>query len=73
VASTCPINGDNHKYFVHTVKVEFERVDPERTQISIIGELYNEDYYRRVEYAYLGCNCGSAIKSKVKDFQYGEK
>lgn len=66
---TCPINGDNHKYFVFKTMVEFVPQDPERTGQTDVTTML----YERVEYAYLGCNCGSSVKSKVKELQYGEE
>jgi hypothetical protein len=86
VANICPINGDNHRYFVHSTKVEFEPSKTNNQNFTAKGEglkdevlvkmfdyLNTRQLYERIEYAMLGCNCGSVIKSKVKDFQYGEE
>lgn len=73
MANVCPLNGDNHRYFVFKTTSEFVPVDTDKV-------VYREDYpgpvvqlYEKVEYAVLGCNCGSVIKTEVKEFQYGEE
>lgn len=58
----CPISGDQHRYFIFKVVEAFEPVE------STIGrsEANGGTYYQKVEYALMGCNCGSAIKKRVE-------
>ena len=46
-----------HKYFLFQVKQVFE---PAQSLDNVIT-------YRAIEYGYFGCNCGSAVKSEVKN------
>lgn len=69
MANKCAINGDNHRYFVFKTMVEFV---PYQSEAGLVT-LDKKPLYERVEYAYLGCNCGSSVKSKVKELQYGEE
>lgn len=68
---TCPISPTGeHRYFVFKAVEVFEpyyfsvaaEVDP--ATIATINSL--PPLYRKIEYATLGCNCGSAIKTEVK-------
>lgn len=66
--NTCPINGDNHKYFLFKTVSVFEVVS--------IYDIINPDMqnysptevlYKKVEYAIMNCQCGSVVREKVKD------
>lgn len=55
----CPISGDQHRYFIWQTKNEFEPFnggDPNT----------GAQLFVKIEYAILGCNCGSAIKKRIK-------
>lgn len=56
----CPISGDQHRYFIFKV---FEVYELYQGQGVLYGDM---QLYRKVEYAVMGCNCGSAIKQRVK-------
>lgn len=45
-----------HRFFLSTTKKEFEY---DHTEAGV-------DFYVMTEYAWLGCNCGEVIKTKVK-------
>ena len=60
-----------HKYFIHEVRTAFEPVVPPVEPITdeaatVCEYIKAHDLYERVEYAVLGCNCGSVIKQRVK-------
>lgn len=48
-----------HKWFLFQVKADFEPVEYGKTGTEIL--------YRRIEYAFMSCNCGSSLKTKVKN------
>lgn len=50
-----------HKYFIYQVKSVFEPVQSDDMPAHDLGQLY-----QMVEYAFLGCNCGDVIKTKVR-------
>lgn len=58
----CPIHGENHKYFIYKVVDYFEPV--------VVDSIYKLSptvtYYKKVEYAIMGCNCGSVVREKIK-------
>lgn len=57
----CPISDTgNHRYFIFKVVEVFEPVDT-----AAITHEYGQ-LYAKVEYAISGCNCGSAIRQRVK-------
>lgn len=51
-----------HKYFIWQVKSVFETVQDDDMPAHDLGPLY-----RMVEYAFMGCNCGDVIKTKVRN------
>jgi hypothetical protein len=56
----CPLNDGNHRYFLFKT---YEVFEPVLNQGSLYG---GEQIYEKVEYAILGCNCSSVVKTKVK-------
>ena len=55
---------DDHicKFFIFQVRTEYEPV----VDIDLETTGKQGKFYEKVEYAILGCNCGSVIKTKVK-------
>lgn len=56
----CPLNSGDHRYFLFK---SYEAFEPVINQGSLNG---NNQIYEKVEYAILGCNCSSVVKTKVK-------
>jgi hypothetical protein len=68
----CPINDSgNHRYFIFRVVEVFELYKGSYDGLPIDatgardGKL-GTTLYEKVEYAISGCNCGSAMRQKVK-------
>jgi hypothetical protein len=61
----CPISDTgNHRYFIFKAVEVFE---PLQVSLAADGPAdLKHTFYEKVEYALLGCNCGSVIKQKVK-------
>jgi hypothetical protein len=61
VVEFCPISGDQHRYFIFKTFEVFEPyiLDNNKEEAPVL-------LYQKNEYAILGCNCGSAIKTTVK-------
>lgn len=70
--TVCPTTGDFHRYFIFETKNGYEPIQVEVVTGVKAGILSREGttelrtLYEKVEYAVLGCNCGSVIKQKVK-------
>lgn len=63
----CPISDNgNHRYFIFKVVEVFEPFNAENKSTTTQLELRNMNLFEKVEYAVSGCNCGSAIKQRVK-------
>jgi hypothetical protein len=61
----CPsTDNGNHRYFIFKVVEVFEPLD--QTAFGMLVGKIPEHIYEKVEYAVSGCNCGSSIKTKVK-------
>lgn len=50
-----------HRYFIFKTYDSYVPQDPERTSQSDV----TITLYQKIEYAILGCNCGSVIKKEV--------
>jgi hypothetical protein len=60
----CPISDTgNHRYFIFKVVEVFE---PYTGTYSVAPLGVQGPLYEKVEYAVSGCNCGSAVKQRVK-------
>jgi hypothetical protein len=59
----CPLNmtGD-HRYFIFKTVEVFEPIPKE----EIADPTPGRQLYEKIEYALLGCNCGSSIKTVVE-------
>lgn len=70
----CPISDTgNHRYFIFKVVEVFEPYKiPEdyliHDEVKEFVEQFNktDTLYQKVEYAVSGCNCGSAVRQRVK-------
>jgi hypothetical protein len=48
----------DHKFFIFQVKADFEPTKLKTTDGRVL--------YIRIEYAFSGCNCGAALKTRIK-------
>lgn len=68
----CPINASgDHRYFVFKTSEVFELLDMSHIselESALMPKLPSQLYVKK-EYAILGCNCGSVIKTEVKNKQ----
>jgi hypothetical protein len=63
----CPMNSSGeHRYFMFKISEVFVPFEGKNKSVSTQLELKNTCLYEKKEYATMGCNCGSAIKSEVK-------
>lgn len=61
VQDDCPLNPQyGHKYFIFQVRDAYELTNQVDMDENFAGNLY-----RKMEYAVLGCNCGSIMKKAV--------
>lgn len=60
------MNDHEHRYFIFKTYDSYVLVSTEWADIGGISQT-RDDLYEKVEYAVLGCNCGSVIKMKVKE------
>lgn len=60
--TVCASSGDMHRYFIFKTEVAYEKCGA----MAIRGLM--RDVFEKVEYAILGCNCGSVIKERVKSW-----
>lgn len=67
VKDLCPNTNGEHRYFVFKTVEVFEIYEPNASDLekAIMPELPAQLYVKK-EYAILGCNCGSVIKTEVK-------
>jgi hypothetical protein len=61
--NSCPssMSGD-HKYFIYKT---FETYEPATGYLYAENDKDHRTLYDKVEFAILGCNCGSVIKSRI--------
>lgn len=63
----CPVTDNgNHRYFIFKVVEVFEPVGKIETAVNTSDHRTAPQLYEKVEYAISGCNCGSAIRQRVK-------
>jgi hypothetical protein len=57
------MNDHEHRYFIFKTYDSYEPV----VDIDLEATGKQGKFYQKIEYAVLGCNCGSVIKMKVKE------
>ncbi len=63
--TTCPNTPDGkHRYFIFKTFETHELIDPAYYTVATIITI---PIYQKMEYALLGCNCGTVIKRVIKD------
>lgn len=63
----CPISDTgNHRYFIFKVVEVFEPVKVYVAEDDNPNMMSYRNLYEKVEYAISGCNCGSAVRQRVK-------
>lgn len=62
---TCPNQEDGrHRFHIYRIADVYEPIDWSTVTGGFIGKL-PESLYEKVEYAYSGCNCGAARKTRI--------